>query len=36
MGVAIYRFNLNVSPKVSHGVLECDSAMLQKYTLRIL
>ena len=24
MGVIIYSFNLNMSPKVSHGVLECD------------
>ena len=31
MGVIVYRFNLNISPKVSHGVLECDSAMSQNY-----
>ena len=24
MGVIMYSFNLNVSPKMSHGVLECD------------
>ena len=24
MGVIIYSFNLNVSPKMSYGVLECD------------
>ena len=25
MGVIIYSLNLNISPKVSYGVLECDS-----------
>ena len=25
MGVIIYSFNLNISPKMSYGVLECDS-----------
>ena len=29
MGVIIYSFNLNMSPKMSHGVLECDIVMLQ-------
>ena len=24
MGVIIYRFDLNISPKMSRGVLECD------------
>ena len=24
MGVIIYSFNLNISPKISYGVLECD------------
>ena len=24
MGVMIYSFNLNISPKMSYGVLECD------------
>ena len=35
MGVIIYSFNLNISPKMSHGVLECDIVMLQNYMLRI-
>ena len=30
MGVIIYSFNLNISPKMSHGVLECDIVMLQQ------
>ena len=25
MGVTIYSFNLNISPKMSYGVFECDS-----------
>ena len=25
MGVTIYSFNLNISPKMSYGVLGCDS-----------
>ena len=29
MGVIIYHFNLNVLPKMSHGVLECDIVILQ-------
>ena len=33
MGVIIYSFNLNISPKMSHGVLECDTVMLQNYML---
>ena len=29
MGVIIYGFNLNISPKTSHGMFECDLVMLQ-------
>ena len=36
MGVIIYSFNLNISPTMSHGVLECDIVMLQNYMLVIL
>ena len=36
MGVIIYSFNLNTSPKMSFDVLECDIVMLQNYTLMIL
>ena len=36
MGVVVYSFNLNVSPKMSHGVLECDVVVSQNYTLMIL
>ena len=35
MGVIIYSFNLNMSPKMSHGVLECDSVVLQNDMLMI-
>ena len=35
-GVIIYSFNLNISPKMSYGVLECDIVMLQNYMLMIL
>ena len=35
MGVIIQSFNVNVSPKMSYGVLECD-IMLQNYRLMIL
>ena len=28
MGVIIYSFNLNISPKMSYGVLECDIVMI--------
>ena len=35
MGVIIYSFNLNISPKTSYGVLECDIVMLQNYMLMI-
>ena len=34
--VIIYSFNLNTSPKMSYGVLECDIAMLQNNMLMIL
>ena len=33
MGVIFYSFNLNISPKMSHGVLQCDIVMLQNYML---
>ena len=33
MGVIISRFNLNISPKTSYGVLECDIVMSQNYVL---
>ena len=36
MGVVSYTFNLNILPKMSHGVLECDSVMLQNDMLMIL
>ena len=36
MGVIIYSFNLNISPKMSYGVLECDIIMLQNYVLMLL
>ena len=36
MGVITDSFNLNISPKVSSGVLECDIVMLQNYMLMIL
>ena len=35
MSVIMYSFNLNVSPKMSYGVLECDIVMLQNYMLTI-
>ena len=35
MGVIIYSFNLNISPKMSYGVPECDTIMLQNYMLMI-
>ena len=34
--VIIYSFNLNISPKMSYGVLECDIIMLQNYVLMLL
>ena len=36
MGVVIYSFNSNISPKMLRGVLECDIVMLQNYMLVIL
>ena len=36
MGVITYTFNLNMSPKMSYGVLECDIVMLQNDMLMIL
>ena len=36
MGVIIYSFKLNISPKMSYGVFECDIIMLQNYILMIL
>ena len=36
MGVIIYSFNLNISPKMSYGVLEYDIVTLQNYMLIIL
>ena len=35
MDIIIYSFNLNISPKISDGVLECDIVMLQNYMLMI-
>ena len=36
MGVVICSFHLNISPKMSYGVLESDIVMLQNYMLMIL
>ena len=36
MGVLIYSFYLNIPPKMSYVVLECDIVMLQNYMLMIL
>ena len=36
MGLLIYSLGLKISPKVSHGVLECAIVMLQNYMLMIL
>ena len=36
MGVIIYGFNLDISPKMSYGVLEWDIVMLQSCMLMIL
>ena len=36
MGVIIYSFNVNISPKMSSGVLECDTITLQNHMLMIL
>ena len=36
MGVIIYSFNLSISLKMSHGMLECDIVVSQNYMLMIL
>ena len=36
MGVIIYSLNLNISPEMSYGVLECNIVMLQNNVLMIL
>ena len=36
MGAIIYSFNLDISPKMSYGVLECDVVMLQNHMLMTL
>ena len=36
MGVIIYSSNLNISPKMSYGVLECHTVTLQNDMLMIL
>ena len=36
MGVVVYSFNLNISPKMSCGVPECAIVTLQRYMLMIL
>ena len=36
MGVMVYTFNFNISPKMSYGVFEYDIAMLENYMLMIL
>ena len=36
MGVIIYSFHWNISPKRSYGVLDCDIVMLQNDMLTIL
>ena len=36
MGVIMHSFNLNISPKMSYGVLESDIVMLQNYMVMIL
>ena len=33
MDIIIYSCNLNISPKMSYGVLECGIVMLQNYIL---
>ena len=35
MGAIIYSFNVNISPKMSRGVLWCDSVRLQNSMLTI-
>ena len=36
MDVIRYIFNLNISPKMSYGVLGCEIVILQNYMLMIL
>ena len=36
MGAIIYSFNLDISPKMSYGMLECDVVMLQNHMLMTL
>ena len=36
MGKIVYSFNLNISPEMSCGVLECDIVMIQNYMLMVL
>ena len=36
MGVISYSFNVNISPEMSHGVLECDIIKVQNYMLMVL
>ena len=36
MGVIIYSFGLNIPPKMSYGVFECDIVMLENYMPMIL
>ena len=35
MGVIIYSFNLNISPKMSYDVLECNIVTLENYILML-
>ena len=36
MGVIIYSFNLNISPKISYDVLECAIVMIQNCMLDLV
>ena len=36
MGVIIHSFNLNMSPKMSYGMFECDIVMSQNDMLMVL
>ena len=36
MSRIIHSFNLNISPKMSHGVLACDTVVLQNHTRMVL
>ena len=33
MGAIIYSFNLNISPKMSYGILECDNYVTELHVL---